>query len=64
MPQYRTCNHCGAHLDPGEKCDCDQYERPEREMARRPVARKPTVIPREYNTEAYIRQRWREFDMR
>lgn len=20
--QYRTCPHCGAHLDPGERCDC------------------------------------------
>lgn len=19
---YHTCSHCGAHLDPGEKCDC------------------------------------------
>lgn len=22
MPYYRTCPHCGAHLDPGESCDC------------------------------------------
>ena len=21
MPYYRTCPHCGAHLDPGEICD-------------------------------------------
>ncbi len=19
---YKTCPHCGAHLDPGERCDC------------------------------------------
>ena len=19
---YTTCPHCGAHLDPGERCDC------------------------------------------
>ena len=19
---YRTCEYCGAHLDPGEPCDC------------------------------------------
>lgn len=19
---YRTCLHCNAHLDPGERCDC------------------------------------------
>lgn len=22
MSYYRTCPHCGAHLDPGERCDC------------------------------------------
>ena len=22
MAQYKTCPHCGAHLDPGERCDC------------------------------------------
>lgn len=22
MGQYKTCDHCGAHLDPGEVCDC------------------------------------------
>lgn len=21
-PYYRTCPKCGAHLDPGETCDC------------------------------------------
>lgn len=22
MSYYRTCSRCGAHLDPGEVCDC------------------------------------------
>ena len=22
MAYYRVCPDCGAHLDPGEKCDC------------------------------------------
>ena len=26
--QYYECPYCGAHLDPGEKCDCEE----EREM--------------------------------
>lgn len=21
MPYYKTCPDCGAHLDPGERCD-------------------------------------------
>ena len=25
MSYYRTCPVCGAHLDPGEKCDCEKY---------------------------------------
>ena len=64
MPYYRTCIHCGAHYDPGEHHDCDDHQEPEQEMARRPVAKRRTVYPREYNSEAYIRQKWLEFDMR
>lgn len=22
MAYYKVCSFCGAHLDPGEKCDC------------------------------------------
>lgn len=21
---YKTCPKCGAHLDPGERCDCEE----------------------------------------
>lgn len=24
MGYYRTCPHCGSHLDPGETCDCQK----------------------------------------
>ena len=27
MSYYRTCPLCGAALDPGEKCDCQRYDR-------------------------------------
>ncbi|MEZ3506370.1 MAG: hypothetical protein K1W10_05400 [Lachnospiraceae bacterium] len=23
---YKTCPHCGAHLDPDERCDCQDLE--------------------------------------
>lgn len=26
MSYYRTCPDCGAHLDPGEICDCKDTE--------------------------------------
>lgn len=60
----KRCARCGCYLDPGEWCDCDDHPEPEQEMARRPVAAKPTVSPREWNSEAYIRQKWLEFDLR
>lgn len=25
---FNTCKHCGAHLDPGEKCDCKKEKEP------------------------------------
>ena len=60
----KRCKNCGCFLDPGEWWDCDDHPEPEQEMARRPVARKPTVYPREYNPQSYIDRMWREFDMR
>ncbi len=26
MAYYHICPKCGAHLDPGEKCDCREKE--------------------------------------
>ena len=26
MSYYRTCPSCGAHLDPGEVCDCHRLK--------------------------------------
>lgn len=60
----KSCKRCGCYLDPGEWCDCDEHPAPEQEMARRPIAHKNTVSPREYNSDEYIRRRWLEFDMR
>jgi len=36
MAFYRTCNGYGAHLDPGERCDCQRD---------RPVMRVPGKVP-------------------
>lgn len=27
MPYFNTCDICGAHLDPGENCDCKKEKR-------------------------------------
>ena len=60
----KRCERCGCYLDPGEWCDCDEYDQPEQEMARRPAARKQTIPPREYNSESYLCKRWLEFYLR
>lgn len=39
---YKVCPFCGAHLDPGERCDCSAREpAAERETARTARARPP-----------------------
>lgn len=27
MSYYRTCPYCGANLDPGERCDCQDNKK-------------------------------------
>lgn len=27
MAYFRECPECGAHLDPGEKCDCKEEKK-------------------------------------
>lgn len=31
MPYYKICEKCGASLDPGEKCTCEEEKREEAE---------------------------------
>ena len=33
MAYYRICPYCGAHLDPGERCDCQGKEMAARDAA-------------------------------
>lgn len=35
MSYYNTCPDCGAHLDPGEMCDCKEEHRRLVDMRRR-----------------------------
>ena len=35
MAYYRICPDCGCSLDPGEKCDCENVERQQREAMER-----------------------------
>lgn len=38
MSIYKICPDCGAHLDPGERCECEGRYAPVDEMeARRPI---------------------------
>lgn len=58
----KRCKNCGCYLDPGEHCDCDEQECID--TPRRQVAKKATIPPREWNSQAYIQQKWLEFDLR
>lgn len=32
MRYYKECLWCGAHLDPGESCDCQKEKAPEKKL--------------------------------
>ena len=38
MNYYDECPHCGASLDPGERCDCQLHKRLKIEQANRESA--------------------------
>lgn len=43
MAFYDICEKCGAHLDPGERCDCeDEQERLSKFYAQRMMANRRT----------------------
>lgn len=33
MAFYNVCPHCGANLDPGERCDCKEQQSERRQAA-------------------------------
>lgn len=47
---YNTCEHCGAHLDPGESCDCTK-DRPHT-ARRKPAAPGHHLPANKYKKEA------------
>lgn len=40
---YRTCPYCGANLDPGERCDCQDQEEQEDEENKKATMPASTV---------------------
>ena len=55
------CDLCGAHLDPGERCDCEEHDQPELEMAR--IPQKKRTVERETFFDAEAAQRYRRWLM-
>lgn len=57
----RRCKRCGAYLDPGEWCDCEeqkeQSEIPEERPHRPHRVAKDRTEP--YSQDAYVERRWR-----
>ena len=37
--QYRLCDDCGAHLDPGERCDGNEIEKAASRQRERPTTK-------------------------
>lgn len=47
LSYFRTCQHCGANLDPGEKCNCE---------ARLQEAEAPSYTPQCHNEPEPVRE--------
>lgn len=49
---YKICEHCGAHLDPNETCDCQWMDDPEMDMCQ---SRRKIPVGR-YEMDSYARE--------
>ncbi len=45
MGYFRTCPRCGAHLDPGELCDCKESEKKSVDHHSEKAARRSWSLP-------------------
>lgn len=43
---YYMCEHCGASLDPGERCDCQDERKAEQDSTRSPQPEQSDDIER------------------
>ncbi len=50
MSYYRVCPRCGAHLDPGEVCDCREQEKTVRGAANTTDGRVEKVVKDQIST--------------
>ena len=58
---YTTCPYCGAHLDPGEKCDCRE-EKTAKVSRREEIRKEPVNYVEERNGQLRIAVRGRRSD--
>lgn len=49
MAFYRICPNCGAHLDPGEKCDCEEIRIAQEQKRRQEIRSMEAILVEEKN---------------
>ena len=47
---YHECPYCGAYLDPGESCDCEEIENPPDDEEDRQAEKRLVEPPSIYHT--------------
>lgn len=57
---FVTCINCGAHLDPGESCDCEQRET--EALNARKASRSRRLLSSEPSEQDMLMRAWEEFD--
>ena len=60
MPYDIRCANCGAFLDPGERCDCEEMENSL--MHRRKAAKARKRYEPEPSEQEKLARAWQEFD--
>ena len=56
MPYYRTCPVCGAHLDFGERCDCQDKEKAAPDATNIESGKVENGLPTNFSTSDFNKQ--------
>ena len=62
MSYYKTCMYCGAHLDPGETCECEKERTADKPTVQTKINHYTSTNHKEIQDAEYLKHRMHAFN--